>query len=611
MCGIVGIFGAVNRSLLKKMCNSIKHRGPDDEGYFFGKNIALGNRRLSIIDIKGGHQPIHNEDSSIWITYDGEVYNFQKLRKQLEARGHKFYTNSDTEVIVHAYEELGEACVKRFNGAFAFAVWDSNKKQLFLARDRFGIKPLYYCQDGRRFIFASEIKAILQDKKIKRAPNDRMIYEYLTYGYHDHTEETFFKGIKRLLPGHYMTVDRNGIKIKRYWDFKVNKEIDLSSENDESYAKRFYELLEDSVKLRLIAEVPIGTCLSGGIDSSSTVFIINKLLSAGISRDVIGKVQKTFSACYEDKEIDERKYINEVTKTTGIKKNYVFPSSEELWEDLKKLVYHQDEPFASTSIFAQWDVMKLASRKVTVVLDGQGGDEALAGYIPYYGVFLLNLWKRKKLFHLIREFFLSIDLTFPFIKEYLFMSKRESNIKKMLNPEFVSKFEGRTKSKWRSDDLAENLYLDMVRYSIPHLLRYEDRSSMAFSIESRVPFLDHRLVEYVFSLPITQKLKSGWTKYILRNAVKGVIPERIRKRRSKLGFPTPEIRWMKELKGEIRRVLYSEKFEKRGYFNHEEVLKRFDEFCEGKWSNYSRIFWRILNLEIWFEVFVDKGGRCL
>lgn len=604
MCGIAGFFGLENRNLLKGMLKTLKHRGPNDEGSFFYKNVALGNRRLSVIDIKTGHQPIHNENKKIWITFNGEIYNFMELRKKL-GKKHKFYTKSDTEVIVHAYEEYGTNCVKKLNGMFAFAIWDSGKKQLFLARDRLGIKPLYYHWNGKKVVFASEIKALLQDKTIERAPDDEIIYEYLVYGLHDHKEKTFFKGIKRLLPAHHMIVNKKGIKIKKYWNLKVNRNFGGSSKKDWEYAKKFYDLFEESVKLRLISEVPLGTCFSGGIDSSSVVCVINKLLSKIERRDIIGKKQKTFSACYEDRKVDERKYINEVIKRLDIEKNYIFPSSKMLWKEIREFVYHQEEPVSGTSEYAQWNVFKLASKKVTVTLDGQGGDELLAGYIPYSGVYLLNLLKKRDYLRFLKEFFLSIDLTHPFIKEYLFMSKKETETKKMLNSAFVLNFEEKVRSKWKTNDFGDSLLLDTVKYSLPHLLRYGDKSSMAFSVEARVPFLDHRLVEYVFSLPLNQKIKNGWTKYVLRNAMKGVIPEKVRKRRSKIGFGTPQARWMRELGREIKKVFASKMFEKRKYFNQEEVLKKFDEFCKGGLDDYTRIFWRILNLEIWLETFFN------
>ncbi|MEM5829237.1 MAG: asparagine synthase (glutamine-hydrolyzing) [Candidatus Aenigmatarchaeota archaeon] len=610
MCGIAGYFGIENKLLLKKMLKILKHRGPDDCGVFFDKNIALGNRRLSIIDIKLGKQPIHNEKKDIWIVFNGEIYNFLELREELIKLGHNFYTKSDTETIVHAYEEWGVKCLEKLNGMFAFAIWDKRKRILFLARDRFGIKPLYYYLDGKKFIFASEIKAILQDKSIQIMPNEKSIYKFLVYGFNDDEEETFFEGIKRLLPAHYMVVKKNDIKIKRYWKLKIGKRL-KKFKNEDEIAEQLYNLLEDSIKKHLISEVPVGTCLSGGIDSSLIVCVINKLLKKnGNLTKVIGEMQKTFSAVYDDKKIDERKYIEEIIKFTGVEKNYTFPSSKKLWKDLKKIVYFQDEPFLGPSIYAQWEVMKLASKKVKVLLDGQGGDEIFAGYIPYYGIYFRNLLKEKKYFQLLKEFLLSLDLTLPFVFKYFSQKRVESEIKKMLDENFVKKYEKKVKNKWIGNDLAKFLQLEITKTSLPRLLRYEDRNSSAFSIEARVPFLDHRIVEFVFSLPISMRIKNGWTKYILRKAVKGIVPEKIRWRRSKIGFAVPEKKWLIELKDKITKIFLSKEFESRKYFNQEEIVRKFKYFCEGKLNEeHARIFWRILVLEFWFRVFLNRKGN--
>jgi len=610
MCGIAGFAGFNNDKMLKRMLISIKHRGPDDEGVYVdhGNKVSIGNKRLAIIDVKTGHQPVHNENNSMWIVFNGEIYNYQELMEELMKTGHKFYTKSDTETVIHAYEEWGENCLNKFNGMWAFVIFDSKKQELFLARDRFGIKPLYYFCDSDRFIFGSEIKALLQ-YGMSIIPNDKIIYDYLVNGLLDHTEETFFEGIKRLMPAHYMLVKRTGIEVKKYWDVpKINRDMDFSSKNDGEYAKRFYELLKDSVRLRLISEVPIGTCLSGGIDSSSIVSVINKILSSDIeTRKVIGKKQKTFSAVYRNSKVDEREYIEEVVKATGVEKNYIFPSAQTFWKEIKKIVYHQDEPFTSTSIYAQWNVMKLARKKVTVLLDGQGGDELLAGYLPYYGIFLLNLLRKKKMFPFAREFISGLDIAMSLFPQYFGRSRKRTAIKEILNKEFLARFGSEKKEEWKTSELVDVLYKDLTTYSIPQLLRYEDRNSMAFSLEARVPFLDYRIVEYVFSLPITQKIRNGWTKFVLRNAVKGVIPEKIRKRRGKIGFETPEMEWMIKLRHEIRKLFASKRFEKRKYFNQKEVLEKFNDFCDRKLGeDFSRMFWRIINFEIWLEVFFDK-----
>lgn len=621
MCGIFGILGNMNKPLVMKMSEVLKHRGPDDAGFFFGDGIALGNTRLSIIDIKSGHQPIHNENSTIWITYNGEIYNFQQLRQMLGRLGHEFYTNSDTEVIVHAYEEWGENCVKEFNGMWAFAIWDSNKSQLFLSRDRLGIKPLYYFSDGKHFIFASEIKAMLLDKSIPKMPNDRMIYEYLVYGLVDHTEQTFFSQVKRLLPAHNLLVNENGVQVKKYWGAPFhNEEIENSNVNDDVYAARFLELFKESVRLQLISEVPIGTCLSGGLDSSSIVCMINQVLRLNTEARKQATIyvtdhQKTFTACFEDEQIDEREYADEVIAQTRAERNFVYPNSKQLWKDIERLVYFQEEPFTGSSVYAQWCVMKLASQKVKVVLDGQGGDELLTGYIAYHLVFLQDLWRKKKIVCFIKELLSSFDIIAPYIRHYLFspFSKRAREIKPLLNNEFVSKFVSSAEEHalMNYKDLPDLMYRHMTKYNLPALLRYEDKNSMAFSLEARVPFLDHKLIEYASSLPITQKLRNGWTKLILRNAMIGILPEKTRNRRRKIAFATPQATWLKELEKEIREVFASSQFRERKYFKQSVILNKADEFFAGKSRYHQEILWRILNLELWFRVFIDEKTSAL
>lgn len=613
MCGICGVFGEINEPLLHKMLQSIAHRGPDDEGIHIDKNVMLGNRRLSIIDLATGKQPIYNEDRSLCIVYNGEIYNFRDLRQELLKKGHKFTTNSDTEVIIHSYEEWGETCPNKFNGMFAFAIWDSNNNWLYLARDRFGIKPFYYHWSNRKkkFIFASEIKAILQDQSIERIPNAKRIFEYLMYDRHDHDDNTFFQNIKSILPANYAIVDKNGIKLKKYWSLEVNRNLEFPKFNKE-HSKKFYELLEDSIRLRLISEVPIGTSFSGGLDSSSIVCIVNRLIRSGLTnKKLIGDRQKTFSLVFEDRKIDERKYITAVLRKTDAERNFTTPTSKECWDALKNFVYHQDEPCGGLTVFGQWSVMKLASKKVTVLLDGQGGDELLAGYDYYYLDYFRDLWRTKKVFRLLAESIMALDFIIPLIKMSLSQRNTKAQIQNILNPEFCKKYESIVNQEVAQHPtmLADRLYLSVIKNHIPQLLRYEDRNSMAFSIEARVPFLDYRLVEYVFSLPVSYKIRNGWTKFILRDAMTGILPDEVRLRRKKLGYAVPDAKWLKELQDAIRKVFKSEKFKNNLsiYMDTEELNSKFDEFCDGKLDDcFSSIFWRALNLELWFELFIEQ-----
>ena len=416
MCGITGVYsfkGTVDPMCIKRMTDLLRHRGPDDEGFLAvdsasGKvfsligseskiqglriedfnepaDLFLGHRRLSIIDLSSaGHQPMCNEDGSLWIVYNGEIYNYLEIRKELVSLGHRFNSYTDTEVILHAYEEWGADCLSRFNGMWAFAIVDLKKKRIFCARDRAGVKPFYYVYDGKRFCFASEIKAILKMDHFSVEPNEQIIADYLFGGLIDHTRETFFKGIYQLRPGEYLLIENNGLTTKPYWDIEPN-EAHFVQEDD--YTASFYELLEDSIRLRLRTDVPIGTCLSGGLDSSSIVCLANRLMFNGQSIDprLVGERQKTFSSCFEDPVYDERKFIELVIDRTGAEKNYVFPQAEALFEDLTKLIWHQDEPFGSITIYAHWNVIRLARKRgVTVLLNGQGADELLAGYLPSF-----------------------------------------------------------------------------------------------------------------------------------------------------------------------------------------------------------------------------------
>ena len=426
MCGFVGIYsfnGVFRPPLIQKMVDVLWHRGQDDEGFLAANsklgeailltrkgnkirersleefnrpaNLFLGHRRLSIIDLSlAGHQPMSNEDGSIWIIHNGEIYNYLEIQRELEPLEHRFQSRTDTEVILHAYEEWEIDCLRRFNGMWAFAIVDLKKKRIFCSRDRAGVKPFYYLYDGKRFCFASEIKALLEMDHFSVEPNEQIIADYLFSGLLDHTRETFFKNIYQLRPGEYILVEADKLTINSYWDIEA-KEIRFARDRD--YVERFYELLQDSIRLRLRTDVPIGTCLSGGLDSSSIVCLANRLMFDGQSIDprLVGERQKTFSSCFEDPSYDERKFIELVIDQTGAEKNYVFPKAEDLFNELPKLIWHQEEPFGSTSIFAQWNVMQLVKeRGVTVLLDGQGGDELLAGYLPSFYFLLSQAWKR-------------------------------------------------------------------------------------------------------------------------------------------------------------------------------------------------------------------------
>ncbi|MHB8792090.1 MAG: asparagine synthase (glutamine-hydrolyzing) [Thermoleophilia bacterium] len=608
LCGICGFSGFKDEDLLGRMLDSLVHRGPDDEGRFVDEEFSLGHRRLSIIDLDTGHQPIHNEDETLWIIYNGEVYNYRELREELEAMGHRFYTRTDTEVLLHAYEEYGEDCVKRFNGMFSLAIFDRSARRLFLARDHFGIKPLYYHHDGDgSFLFASEIKALLEWPGLKRAANDEIVYEYLLYGWHEHRPETFFQGIKKLPAAHYMVVDETGIRIERYWDISIQEE---SADSDFPHeAREFGDLLEDSVQRRLISDVPVGSCLSGGLDSSAIVCIMDRLLKKSVPEsEAIGDRLKTFSAVYPGEHLDEREYIDEVLRETDAEGNFIFPAHDEFFAELEKFVYHQEEPFVSTGPYAQWCVMRDVARKVKVVIDGQGADELMAGYTPYFFVYFQQLKSEHRYLSMLREMLAARDVALPFFKNYLsdrFKPGRKVEARSLVAPGFYEGFQPDRRQRHAAKSLRGRLYEDVFVHSLPALLRYEDKNSMAFSVESRVPFLDPRLVEYIFTLPPEAIIGSGWNKRVMREALAGILPEKIRRRRWKVGFTTPEMAWLVARKDLVNDIFNSDSFNSRPYFDAAAVRSAFERICDGT-AEETLAIWRVLNLEVWLRVFFDK-----
>lgn len=602
MCGIAGFAGLRDDELLWAMNTCLAHRGPDDADAYITDEVSLAYRRLAIIDRAGGDQPIVNEDGSKVIVYNGEVYNYRELRQRLAGR-HQFRTHTDTEVILHLYEELGERAFVELNGMFGFALYDAAQRKLLLVRDRFGIKPLFYAIRDGRLYFASEIKALL--RALPAQPNERQLYQYLVHRIHDHTDETFFAGIHRLLPGHYLTFRDGVVRVERYW----TPSFEAAPVRDErEAARRFEELFVAAVRRQLVGEVPIGTCLSGGLDSSSIVATINRLLREQIpEREVIGERQKTFSALFPGEVNDETAYVDRLTQELALERHDVFPKRGDLWPELERIIYHQDEPFVSTGIFAQWEVMKEASQHVTVLLDGQGADELLAGYTPYYFVYLRQLLKERRLFAFAREALLSLDVlvssSLEYVKTRLRLSKAV-DAEALLDPAFVRRARGAPPRPATQDDLNRRLWEDVATYSLPALLRYEDRNSMAFSVESRVPFLDNELVDFILSLPPELKIKNGWNKRVLRGALGPSLPAKIRRRRWKVGFTTPEVAWLRAEHARALEVFASASFRSRGLFDADRVMEAFRWFVEGKTSN-SLLFWRILNVELWFRVFFD------
>jgi asparagine synthase (glutamine-hydrolysing) len=603
MCGIVGFRGTRDAALLRQMATSISHRGPDDEGFLENEIISLGHRRLSIIDIRGGRQPITSEDGRLALVYNGEVYNYREIRSDLTAAGHVFRTDSDSEVILHSYEEWGCEAFERFNGMWALALADLQDGSVVLARDHFGIKPLYYARSRRRVLFASEIKALLQDPEFETRPNDQTIYEYLAHNLHDHKAETFFESVFRLPAAHYALVNDNGVALTAYWTARLREDGDCDP-------ARFRRLFRESVRRRLVSEVPVGACLSGGLDSTTIVRLMSGLLEAK-SRDSesMGGRLETFSAVFDNDPIDEREFIEEAVRGTQSACNFVRPTAHEFVTELETFVWHQDEPLVSTGPYAQWRVMKEAAGKVKVLLDGQGGDELLAGYVPYHLVYLRQLLRERRWGRLVLEALASRDVLWPLIRRRLKSRRRSRRIdeRSLIRQDFRSQMQAPRDTR-SQDNLKERLLQDFTIYSLPCLLRYEDRNSMAFSMESRVPYLDQEMVEYILALPPKAIICGGWSRSILREAMRGVIPENIRLRRWKVGFTTPEIRWLTNRRAVFTSLLASPLFQSRKYWNGQQVLETFRGACDGKLDN-SMFFWRAINTEIWLRVFFDGQGR--
>lgn len=651
MCGIFGVLNFNEESAdfgsVRDAVNIIRHRGPDDSGYAFFNtykkkseesyddtskvkkgihitsplpeifNLVLGFRRLSILDLSiNGHQPFFNHEKNICIIFNGEVYNYIEIREELISKGYQFYTGTDTEVILNSYIEWGEDCFSRFNGMWGLAIYDMRKNILICSRDRFGVKPVYYFKDEKILVFASELKAIIEyfkkDTSFQKRINDGIVYDYFVNHTTDHSEETFIKGIKNLLPSHFIKVDNGQFTIKKYFDIKVNEEFGkYEKEKFESLKKNFSELIFDSVRLRLRSDVAVGTCLSGGLDSSTVVSIINKFLTEdkNFDRTQIGARQKTFSAVYDDLTIDERNFIKEIVNATNCESHFVFPDKAEFTEDVDDFIFQLDEPLGGTSPYAQWNVMRLARQNnVTVLLDGQGADESLGGYEVHFGFQYSNLLKEKNYFGLISElaknFHKGIEISSRGLKYYSNLKSNfsESPAGKYYNPGYLKNNFNSTLKKRTTNNLNLKLYEDLSKYILPSLLRFEDRNSMKFSIESRTPFLDYRIVKLLFETEGIYKIHNGWSKWILRNSMTGFVPSKIVWRRDKKGFPTPERNWMMRLKDDFKMSVSENKNFLESIFKIDLILNDYDNIVLNSGIK-SHFLWKIYNFSKWKKLY--------
>ncbi len=647
MCGIAGIYHLDNRTVdkgqLNTMAKLIRHRGPDDEGFLLVNtanrslqhlsgtdtvpeirsaiptldtaeqaNLALGFRRLSIVDVSAhGHQPMSVKGGSVWITFNGEIYNYIELREELISKGYTFASAGDTEVILNAYLEWGEACLDKLVGMFAFAIWDNDNQKLFCARDRVGIKPFYYYQDANNLYWASEVKQLTKSGLVRAELNEGVLGLFLLQSRQNVSEETFFNNINELPPAHKLVVTGKKVTISRYWD--INPANKLNGYSDQEYAEQFLELFSDVVKLHLRSDVRLGIALSGGLDSSSIACVASNIVKQPIN---------TFSVFYEEhKKYDEREFINEVLALGGFEPSYFTATTNISTDEIEQWTYFQDEPCLGGSPFSAYKNYENVRRNsIKVVLNGQGGDELLAGYLYYYKYYFVSLLKEGKIGRFMDDFnayrrtygHSAAEYMNTFAKVMMRVVLPDSTMKKM---EHLENSNSGFYASWLSDKLPKvpvsdkfsnqldnNLYNTLTSYSIPHLLHWEDRNSMAHSIESRVPFLDHRLIEFAYSLPVEQKIKGNETKYILRQAMKGVLPEKIRQRKDKIGFGTPTDSWTdKLLRNYITDVFSSPEFKSRGVFNADKIRKA---YTEKSGSFTSGEIWKILSAEIWMRAYL-------
>ena len=572
LCGIAGQVLVQSNSALgdsvQRMLDTIVHRGPDGWGIkTFGNRVGLGHRRLAILDLtEKGKQPMCWANR-YWISFNGEIYNYLELRQELQAVGEVFRTDTDTEVLLAAYAQWGTDCVSRFNGMWAFAIYDNIERTLFCSRDRFGVKPFYYTISDGKFYFASEIKALLEVFTQRPKADMTHLVAYLVSGILDADEGTMFDGIFRLLGGHNLLLNCQDLsfRISRWYDLRTVKMNHNAKE--QNYAL-FREKFLHSVGLRLRSDVPVGSCLSGGLDSSSIVCAVHELLEEERKHNHIVPQQYTISSCFEDLRYDEREYSDAVVEKTGTKHYQVFPDMGNVFSELDKIIWHMDEPFGGTSIYAQWCVFREAKKNgLTVMLDGQGADEQLAGYTPFYRVLFLQLLKTGQWSRLFHEMKCYQSLragsesvpTWELLLSVLGTWLLSDSVRFLLNNLWRRKSEGRPFPAYMYDNpLSVGDYLDYdkrnpqkfiytsMQHGMQSLLHYEDRDSMAHSIEARVPFLDYELAEFIYSVPFEQKIENGRTKNLLREGSKEILPEKIYNRISKLGFVTPEDVWLKE-----------------------------------------------------------------
>ena len=630
MCGICGIYNLdrenrVGEAALVRMADSIQHRGPDDRGYYIDDNLGIANLRLSIIDLSpAGHQPMSDESGRYWIVYNGEIYNYVELRQQLAGKGCQFFSNSDTEVILRLFMLEGPEAVKKLNGMFAFVIWDKQERKLFGARDRLGIKPFYYFKDQDQFVFGSEIKAIFASGQVGRAVDDEGMADYLTFQF-CLNDKTLFRNIRKLEPGCWLELDAAGnLNIQKYWNLDFQVDTDHTSEYFEYQLTR---LLEDAVRIQLRADVPVGAHLSGGLDSSTVTCLAASLLDNPIH---------TFSGGFkESPRYDETRFARMAAEQAGSIHHEIFPSEQDFVELMPKLIYAMDEPAAGPGIFPQLMVSQLAKQNVKVVLGGQGGDEVFGGYTRYlvayleecirggiqgtqedakyvvsFDTILPNLTQLRGYEPMLRYFW-SEGLFDSQEARYYRLVDRGMEMKGLLSGDLANPAGGYSTFQAFSDLFNSgglSSYINkMTRFDLltllPALLHVEDRTSMLVSLESRVPLLDHRIVELAASMPPAVKFEGGRSKHIFRKVVGQLLPKGITERKDKMGFPVPLSEWYQRepVRGFVRETLLGERARRRGWFNRTQV----EPLLESERA-FGRSVWGLLCLELWAQAYLDN-----
>jgi asparagine synthase (glutamine-hydrolysing) len=630
MCGIAGKFNfdeanPIDRDRLTAMTSAITHRGPDAAGFYVGGGIGLGHRRLSIIDLSGGQQPLANEDRTVWVVFNGEIYNFAEIRSELLALGHRFRTHSDTEVIVHAYEQWGERAVDRFRGMFAFALWDEPKRRLLLGRDRLGVKPLYYCTAESGVIFGSEIKALLEDPDVPRGWSADALDAYLALQYVP-GPHTIYRAVYKLPPGHLLIAERDRVQIRRYWDLEFSGDGDPAREAD--YLNRLDELVNESVRLRLVSDVPLGAFLSGGIDSSAVV--------AAMAEVCRGRVVTT-SVGFNEQAFNELEHARTVARHLDVEQHeqIVHAGDHEIIDLLPKLAWHLDEPFADSSAVPTYYVSRAARQHVTVALSGDGGDELWAGYRRHRvesSELMARRWLGPSGGRLAGRIAGRLPLGLKGVRSmrHLALTPADACARKHGYGQFESDarealYSGDFAAQVRhgdplltlrrayescesSDPLDRALYADVKTYLVDDIMTKVDKMSMAVSLESREPLLDHRLLEFAATVPSSLKLKNGQGKYLLRRLLERRVPKAIVDR-PKHGFEAPIGQWLRgPLAPMVDGLLTDGRLRDRGIFDHRSVAAVWHEHRTGERDHRHRL-WSLVMLELWFREFVDGGAR--